>query len=571
MTRDEVIKEVNENPEYLRICGKILNWNSLYKDLYQELLLILLEYPKEKYGPIPNLNQLKFFIVGIICRMAHSNTSPFYYKYKRRPDYNELLFDEQNADDSKTKAIEKIIGITGWDGDNPVFDHKEKDWRVENYILGLYMQHGSFGKIAKSERVSRSYAHRSIVKIREKVMDKTKTVNILLITQNEDNGLKYHRQVAPHVRLAKTHPEIKFTNTKTENRIDGKKIEGSIDMMPDDILSEFDIVYYLRQISFQPGKVKETIDRCHRLGVKVVLDIDDYWRLGSDHLMYEHYKELRVVEETVSAIKQVDHVVTTTEIFAEKIRPLNPNVTILPNCINPDDTQFHPRDIESSRVRFGWIGGVYHKRDIDDIAENFCKLPKDKDVRDTYQICLGGYNTIIIQSGIIPNPEYHSIETSLTCNYHFRNFDQTYTEYLFKHTPTLEHISFDKDYRRLWAKDVYHYGELYNEIDVSLIPLLPSGFNRCKSELKIVEAGWMKKAVIVSDVEPYSKWIKNGVNGIKIVAGMNRIAWYLAIKKLIKEPNLRRDMAEALHQTIKDNFDMDKHNERRAQLYKSLA
>jgi glycosyltransferase involved in cell wall biosynthesis len=172
---------------------------------------------------------------------------------------------------------------------------------------------------------------------------------------------------------------------------------------------------------------------------------------------------------------------------------------------------------------------------------------------------------------MMPNPEYDSIEKDMTCNYYeFRGSNSTYLDYLFTFTPTMEHISYDKSYRRLYAKDVFNYGDLYNEVDVCLVPLISNEFNRCKSELKIVEAGYMGKAVIVSDTEPYTSWIKHGVNGLKVKDSRNNIDWYVNMRKLILEPNLRKDLAAGLKETITEFFDMDTHNEVRAELYKSL-
>ena len=134
----------------------------------------------------------------------------------------------------------------------------------------------------------------------------------------------------------------------------------------------------------------------------------------------------------------------------------------------------------------------------------------------------------------------------------------------------MEHISFDKPYRRLWGRDIHTYGELYNEIDVALIPLKDNTFNKCKSELKIVEAGWMKKAVICSRLTPYQEYIKHGVNGLLVSTARNNIDWFVNIRKLTCNPNLAKDMGEALHETIKTNFDIDVHNKTRLDLYKSL-
>ena len=537
MLKQDLIEEVQKD-DYKHICKKLLP--PYWEDLYQELVLIVLEYDEAKIEKIQNINGARYFLVGILCKMAHSNTSQFYTKYRKSYIEMDVSEPEEEAD---------ISALNVFDG---------LHWFKKD-VFKSYVEEGSIRKVASKENINRGTVYNIVKEVKEAIHKQMNPIKVLLVTQNENNALKYHRQLSPNWRLAKCNSEFQFTTIKT----DGAKSEASIDFITDEVLQGFDIVYYLRQISFAQGKVKDTVDRCHKLGCKVILDIDDYWRLNSEHLMAGHYKKYNVPEEVEQAIKQVDHVITTTDSFSDIIRNLNPNVTVLPNCISPDDDQFKPRQIESARVRFGWIGGVYHKADIEAIAENFCRVHKDKQLRDSYQICLGGYN--------YPNPEYQAIESSMTCNYEFKNFDATYASYLFTQTPTMEHISYDKSYRRLWARDVEHYGELYNEIDVAVIPLKPLKFNACKSELKLVEAGTMGKAVIVSDVEPYAKWIKDGVNGIKINPNRNNIDWWIAMKKLIREPQMRKDLADGLSATIKEHFDMDTHNKRRAELYRSLT
>lgn len=53
------------------------------EDLIQEVYIILLEYNPKKIIELYEKKQLKFFIVGILRRQYHSNTSPFYKKYKK--------------------------------------------------------------------------------------------------------------------------------------------------------------------------------------------------------------------------------------------------------------------------------------------------------------------------------------------------------------------------------------------------------------------------------------------------------------------------------------------------------
>ncbi|MCR4307036.1 MAG: glycosyltransferase [Candidatus Berkelbacteria bacterium] len=551
MLKQELIDEVQKE-EYKRICKKILP--NFWKDLYQELCLTVLEYPAEK---VEAIRSKRFFLVGVLLRMGRSSTSPFYKRYRVSYEIKEQVEEVYNKEED-----EKIDRLC---------HHLDKQYWFDKEILKQYLQEGNVRKTMEKTGVSSWIIRQSILKTKKKLKERMNPYKILLICSAEETGLKYHRQLAPHQRLFKTHPEFTYTQIKGGTTQDGKRFEASIDDLTDEILKEFSIVYYLRQISYQQGKVKATIDRLHSLGIKVILDIDDYWKLNPEHVMTKYYKEMGVAKETEEALRLVDAVICTTEHFAEHIRPFNDKVIILPNCVDPDASQFQTRTIESSRVRFGWIGGVYHKNDIAEISTNFCKLAKDKGVRDKYQICLGGYNASFTQDGIVLNKEYDQIERYMSCNYEFRNYDATYTDYLFTYTPVMEHISYDKSYRRLWAKDVYHYGEMYNEIDVALVPLLPNKFNKCKSELKIVEAGHMGKAVIVSDTEPYNKFIKDGVNGILINSNRNSIDWFCAMRRLIKEPELRKDLAAGLTETIKEHFDIDKHNERRYELYKTLV
>lgn len=547
MLKQELIDEVQRD-EYKDICKKMSK--NIWEDLYQELLIIILEYDEAKIQRIKTRNNARFFIVGILCNMVKSTRSDFFKKY--RNSYELTWEPEAETEDGieYEKSVEEANKLL------------EDEYWFDKHIFKKYIESGSLDKTVAATGISKMIIRSSLAKTKKNIRNKMEKIKILLITTKDDTGLKYHRQIAPHARMMTTHPEFDFTLESGGEAPNGQRFEGSIDNIPEETLKEFKIVYYLRQVSFNQGNVKRTIDKLHSMGIKVILDIDDYWKLNSEHHMSKLYKQINVPKETEEAIKQVDYVITTTDYFADHIRDLNPNVCVLPNCINPEDPQFTPRKIESSKLRFGWIGGVYHGKDIEAISENFCRLAKDKESRDKYQICLGGFN--------YPNKEYENIEKDMTCNYEFRNYDATYTNYLFTYTPTMEHISYDKSYRRLWAKDVYHYGELYNEIDVSVVPLIPNEFNKCKSELKLVEAGAMGKAVIVSDTEPYKQWIKNGVNGIKINPNRNNIDWYIAMRKLIKEPNMVKDLADGLKETISEHFNIDKHNETRAELYKSL-
>jgi glycosyltransferase involved in cell wall biosynthesis len=92
---------------------------------------------------------------------------------------------------------------------------------------------------------------------------------------------------------------------------------------------------------------------------------------------------------------------------------------------------------------------------------------------------------------------------------------------------------------------------MYEDIDVALIPLKHGKFNSHKSELKLIEAGTTGCAAIVSNVEPYKAYLKDGYN---CLTTSETNGWYRSMKRLINEPNLREDLAGNLALTIAENF-----------------
>jgi hypothetical protein len=105
----------------------------------------------------------------------------------------------------------------------------------------------------------------------------------------------------------------------------------------------------------------------------------------------------------------------------------------------------------------------------------------------------------------------------------------------------------------------------YNELDVCLVPLVDSDFNRCKSELKMIEAGWFKKACICSDVIPY-----NTIDIAEFVDNKHKLGWHYAMKYCIENPSYTRDLGEELHEYVTKHHNLDHTNILRAELYKQL-
>ena len=356
---------------------------------------------------------------------------------------------------------------------------------------------------------------------------------MILLIRNHEGGLWHHRMLIPFLDLLNK----------------GMKVVSAQGFSTDMDLSETKIVVFQRIVSLK-GKTKEYIDFLHSKGIKVIFEIDDYWNLPETHAEWIKYRIHQVSTQTIEAIKYSDAVFTTTERLASKIRVHNKQVYVVPNCLDLREKQWQTSKLEHPLVRFAYICGVHHKEDATILQAPSTLMHEKLDC----QILLGGYNTN--SAG-----HYQFIEERLTDSY--RALDQDYVDYLKQNTQVQEHYSMFKKYRRLWAQPVNTYGMMYDHVDVAMVPLKPNEFNACKSELKIVEAGTKKCAVISSNVDPYK-------NIPGVLYADKPIDFYHHAKKLM-EKSYREDMANILHEHILTNFDLQKTNQIRQQVCEKLA
>lgn len=372
-------------------------------------------------------------------------------------------------------------------------------------------------------------------------------IRILLIVQQQATGLTYHRQLIPHTNLER--------NYSGEYEVIPCH---DINLVSDEELKDFQIVSFLRIIDYQ-FKTQDIIYRCKKAGCKVIIDIDDYWKLHPTHELFKAYEEHKIAEQTVAGLELADYVTCTTEHFADRIRQHNTNVLVLSNSIDTIETQFENKLIESERVRLSYIAGIYHVPDARLMYEGMNEVYKTYD-NSKFQFCLGGFGV---------NEQYKFIEQIFTNQ--FKNiYSQFYKGYLKEFRQEDNDLGNCHPYKRLWGTSVWQYATLYNETDICLVPLVNNKFNNCKSEIKIIEAGHFKKAVIVSNVKPYTICC-NKSNSILINPSKNNEGWGVAMKAMIHNKNRREDLSESLHEMVKENYYMDKISIIRNQLYKKLC
>ena len=323
-------------------------------------------------------------------------------------------------------------------------------------------------------------------------------------------------------------------------------------------------------------------------GIKVIMDIDDLWFVDQRHPMYHQVKASKIGEMKIDMLKAVDYVTTTTTIFAKTIKDKLhiKNIEIFPNAVNEDEPQFKREPIKSDKIRFGWLGGSSHLHDIELMSNGISSTHNS--FKDKVQFVLCGFDLRGSVTEINPEGKQRQrpIQPFETVWYKYEKFftedykvlSPQYKSFLntFVDTPYDDE---NESYRRRWTKDIKTYASNYNTFDVSLAPLVESQFNANKSQLKVIEAGFHKKAIIASETDPYTLDLISAVNDGKLNDNGNALLvnprrnhkdWAKHMKRLVENPNMIEDLGNRLYETVKDKYSLKKVCQDRVEFFKSI-
>lgn len=396
----------------------------------------------------------------------------------------------------------------------------------------------------------------------------------VLALASDTSGVGKFRTVDPHVSL-----QNQFGD---EFHVD---IMYNVDYNNLDFWKNYQIVSFHRNIGLDFEKGNKLIKTLDSMGIVTICDIDDYWMPGKEHPIYDIIKVNKINEKIVDNLRVTKYVTTTTKLFADEIRKFNKNVIILPNAINPDEPQFKEPTLESDRVRIGWLGGSSHLHDIQLLDQSLGKL---EPIKNKLRFVLCGFdirgsvteiNSVTKQQtkrDIKPEETVWSqYEKIFTQNFKFISED--YKKFLLKYEQEEYLNANDESYLRVWTKPVTSYAKNYSKFDISLSPLKDHVFNRMKSQLKVIEAGFYKKALIASNIGPYTIDLKHCLKDGNFVDGnallvdekRNHSDWAKYIEKLVKNPNLITDMGERLYETVKDDYNLKNVTKTRREFYLS--
>jgi glycosyltransferase involved in cell wall biosynthesis len=376
-----------------------------------------------------------------------------------------------------------------------------------------------------------------------------------------------------------------------ENHDDEFHVDISFDVPEDDkFFEDYNIVVFHSFIHKTTHESNiERIKWLKSKGIKTVVDIDDLWNVDPKHPMYHQIKENKIPQKKVEFLKLSDYISTTTPIFADTIKQRLglKNVVVFPNAVDENEPQFQSNIEKSDKTRFGWLGGSSHLPDIELLQNGISSIHNS--YKDKVQFVLCGFDTRgtvseydkstnqVRKRQILPHEtvwfRYESIFTDK-----YGVVDDDYKKYLFTFLET-PYNDIDKPYRRRWTRDITKYALNYNLFDVSLAPLVENEFNTNKSQLKIIESGFHKKAVIASGVKPYTLDLVSAVdqgvfndkgNALLVPPSRNHKDWAKQMKRLVDSPNMIEDLGNRLYETVKDKYSLKKVTQDRIQFFKSI-
>lgn len=409
----------------------------------------------------------------------------------------------------------------------------------------------------------------------------------VLITPSDRYGVGFFRSTSPAIEMERNHNSEFYVEINHEPNVQDHEY-----------LKQFDIIHFHRQ--FGPKELEdETFAFLKSQGIVVICDLDDWHTPFTKHPLALLVKKHDMARKITSTLSKVDWVTTTTDIFKKELEKINQNVFVIPNAIDPREKVWQPIDYKKegdTRCRIGFMGGSSHGADLELMEHSFELLYNNEELKNKFQLHLAGFDvrgtkTIITPDGketqsVITADEsiwYHTFERYFTSSYKGLSDNPEYVEWLKKIVKEPYYDEYNQRYIRHWTRQLSSYPLHLGHFDCMLAPLdeydyitTENGqiikqvnmFNKVKSELKIIEAGMKKKALIAQDFGIYKELLEH--NETALLVSKNEKGWYQAMRRMILEPGLKERLAENLHNLVKDKYDIKNVTKDRCDFYKRV-
>lgn len=247
---------------------------------------------------------------------------------------------------------------------------------------------------------------------------------------------------------------------------------------------------------------------------KLVYETDDaFYNIDKHSSVYNYYQSN--MPKIMEYIEKADLVTVTTQQLEKHLSKINSNCVVLPNILDETIWKFNTaNNNKQGPIRILFAGTPTHEKDIQAISKALVRIAKE--YKDKIELVLWG-NT-------------------------------------FKEFKTLnikkEFIEFDTNY--------FNYAEKLQslKIDLAIVPLQDTPFNRAKSHIKWLEYSACGIAGIYPRLAEYKEVITHKKNGLLV--GKKSEEWYKAIKFMLNNPQKRLNIAQTAQQEVLANHTISK-------------
>jgi len=257
------------------------------------------------------------------------------------------------------------------------------------------------------------------------------------------------------------------------------------------------------------------------MGIPVIYEVDDYvFNLHPKNPSYNYYAQPDRRHNIEQMLREVDAITVTCEYLKKRFLVYNQRVYVIPNYIDPRYWRVRQKGTENEKIAVGWSGGASHYDDlrlIDGVMETItAEFPQVKFI-------LVGWD-----------PGFFRVPPNRREFYGF-------------------------------TKDFVEYAANLSHIDIGLAPLEDNLFNKCKSDIKLLEYGVLNIPVIASYVGPYQKAIDDGF----VLKAMNPKDWIKQIRKLVSDEAYRKKWSKKSRELALSRLLPD-HIEERIRIYEEV-
>lgn len=332
------------------------------------------------------------------------------------------------------------------------------------------------------------------------------------------HGVDFSRVIQPMEHLnGYSDEEVKFEVTIYDPKKEELHNEDIAEWTK--IAKEYDIIFFNYLNNPWGFAVMGAMARAN--GVKLVMDLDDsLWNIKPDNPAYNVYKKgEQAIRDFISICNEVDYL-TCTSSYLKHVIMNNTDKTadkiiVIPNYIDLELYSHRPAFKDDGQIQLTHFGSTTH---FADLADYEFQKGIDRIMSEYPQVTLCMVGAFI--------PKYK--------NRWGKRYKQLYG-----------HEDF-----YTWVKDPEKFAKVMEETDIMVVPLTNDIYNKCKSNIKFLEASSAKKPGVYQNIRQYQEVIVAGENGY-LAEKENQ--WYHFLKELIDDKQKRQAVGEAAFQTIEES------------------